>query len=233
MNPFKDQLKFMREGLREFHLTGSLCPTSSKAAKAMLAPLKVNMTPNCRILEVGPGTGSITKEIIPMLEPGMHLTICEINPHFMDYLKKELETLPEFQSRRAQIHFFLGPIQDLDATAPFDCIVCALPFLNFPREILSEIFDKFSDLSHNKTLMSFYQYIGLRKLREVFCSVARKEVSIETNRYIERQLSSRLISKTAVWLNILPISIYTLNMNPELKPALSPSLSHKSSLASH
>lgn len=199
----------------------------------MLAPLRSKMNQNCRILEVGPGTGSITKFIIPLLQPGMTLTICEINPNFMQYLKAELEQMPAFQERRDQIDFFLGPVQDLSAEKQYDLIVCALPFLNFPITLLDEIFDKLTNLSHSNTLMSFYQYMGLKRMRDLFSGFAKKQTSLAATQYIERQLCARQISKSEVWFNVLPICVYTLNMNPELQPALSPCLSTESTLANN
>ncbi len=233
MKLIKNQIAFLKEGLLEFKSTGSLFPTSTKAALAMLAPLRSKMTQNCRILEVGPGTGSITKHIIPLLQPGMTLTICEINPNFMQYLKTELEQMPDFQARRGQIEFFLGPVQDLSAETQYDLIVCALPFLNFPIALLEEIFEKLINLSHNNTLMSFYQYMGLKRIRDLFSGLAKKQASIAATQYIERQVCARQTNKSEVWFNILPICVYTLNMNPEIQPALSPCLTAKSTLANN
>ena len=60
----KSELTFLRGALQQFKNTGSICPTSRFAAEAMLSGL---LDSDKRILEVGPGTGSITKHILKRL----------------------------------------------------------------------------------------------------------------------------------------------------------------------
>ena len=79
----KQNLVFLREFLLEFKTTGACFPTSKWAAQALIKPLRDTKRKPMRILELGPGTGSVTLPILRELREGDTLTICEINPRFM------------------------------------------------------------------------------------------------------------------------------------------------------
>ena len=79
----KENLVFLREFLLEFKTTGACFPTSRWAAQALIAPLREDNRPPKNILELGPGTGSVTMPMLREMRDGDSLTICEINPRFM------------------------------------------------------------------------------------------------------------------------------------------------------
>ena len=150
----KDNLIFLREFVKEFQNTGTCFPTSRKAADELTAPLRGKRAPK-RILELGPGTGSVTFPLIETMIDGDTLSICEINPRFMHELKVKLEADPLYQQRKSQIDFYECPIQDFpEQNEKFDVIVCSLPFLNFEREMVEEIFQKLTRLSNQHALLA-------------------------------------------------------------------------------
>ena len=209
----KSELTFLRGALQQFKNTGSICPTSRFAAEAMLSGL---LDSDKRILEVGPGTGSITKHILKRLDKNRMLSICEINEMFMTFLKKELAQDINFQKNQNNIDFFLGPIQELQSAEPYDYIVCALPFLNFDPQILQEVLEKLVKLSHAGTRMCFYQYLGFKDLGQLLGSEKNKLRVTEVASQLEKFLDKRKLSRQLVWRNVSPIKIYTLSMDPSL-----------------
>lgn len=207
----KNRLLFVTEFFREFDCTGSVCPTSSKAATALTKPLREQRCAK-NVLEVGPGTGSVTVKILRDMRPGDNLTICEINPRFMRELKKRLADNPDFLQHRDQITFFQGPIQELSENQHFDVIVCALPFLNFERAMVAEIFSKLMRLSSKDTVMTYYEYIGLRSLGKVVSFPTQKRRFKELDEFFDDVYSHHLRGRKRVWWNFLPINIYTLDL---------------------
>jgi phosphatidylethanolamine/phosphatidyl-N-methylethanolamine N-methyltransferase len=206
----KENLVFLREFLLEFKTTGACFPTSKWAAQALINPLrKPGRTPK-KILELGPGTGSVTTPIIRELKEGDSLTICEINPRFMKALKEKLETCPDYQRRRHQVFFFEGAAQDLPESTIFDIIVCALPFVNFDLETVQSIFDKLRKISTAETLMTYYEYMGMRKLNEKISSREQRDRVAKVNGFMKDSGSLSHLHRERVWLNLLPINIYTV-----------------------
>src|SRR5438309_7006544 len=90
---------FFRESRRHFRDTGSLLPSSRFLARALIANLRRPRLAG-RILEVGPGTGSVTAQIVRHMVPGDRLDAVEINEHFIDLLQGRLDQEWLFWSHR-------------------------------------------------------------------------------------------------------------------------------------
>jgi phospholipid N-methyltransferase len=206
----KENLVFLREFLLEFKTTGACFPTSRWAANALITPLRETNRDPKRILELGPGTGSVTIPLIKEMREGDHLTICEINPRFMKLLKETLEKESAFRERRHQVTFFEGAAQELPSCDPYDLIVCALPFLNFDLETVQSIFSRLRQLSTPHTLMTYYEYIGARKFNETLGAPSRKERVSQVNGFLRESGQVHNVDHTKVWLNLFPINIYTV-----------------------
>lgn len=206
----KENLVFLREFLLEFKTTGACFPTSRWAAQALINPLRAPDRGPKNILELGPGTGSVTIPLIRELRPGDHLTVCEINPRFMKSLKETLEETEEYRRARHQVTFFLGAAQDLPTDRVFDIIVCALPFVNFDLGTVQSIFSKLREISSPSTLMTYYEYIGVRKFNETVGASDRKERIAEVHDYLKNSGYISYLKHERVWLNLLPINIYTV-----------------------
>lgn len=206
----RENLVFLREFLLEFKTTGACFPTSKWAAQALITPLRNPNRKPMRILELGPGTGSVTIPLIREMRPGDSLTICEINPRFMKLLKETLEREECFHRNRHQIEFFEGAAQEIPVREPYDVIVCALPFLNFDLDTVQQIFSRLRELSTPDTLMTYYEYIGARKFNQTIGAQSRKNRMKEVNGFLRDSGAVRNIDCTKVWLNLFPISIYTV-----------------------
>ncbi|HTK76950.1 MAG TPA: hypothetical protein VL371_16910, partial [Gemmataceae bacterium] len=81
MNFWSDCGTFLKESRRHFRATGALLPSSRFLAKTLAAPLS-GARPPYRILEVGPGTGAVTRAIARRMISGDQLDAVELNPRF-------------------------------------------------------------------------------------------------------------------------------------------------------
>src|ERR1043166_4551462 len=61
--------EFYRQFRAQYGTTGSVLPSSRALARALTRPMRACPTPR-RVLEVGPGTGAVTREIVRTLRPG-------------------------------------------------------------------------------------------------------------------------------------------------------------------
>lgn len=208
----KDNALFVQEFFRSFHSTGSLCPTSRWAAKAMVAPLAEKPAgSNSRILELGPGTGSVTKIILRQMGFGDSLAVCEINERFMEALKRNLNGNPYYDTHKERVSFHCCPMQELPEAQKYDLIVCAIPFLNFDLPLVKELFAKIAALSHENTVMTYYEYIGLRDLGKQLSTNQRRKRMRELDEFIRQIQVSHLQGRKKIFLNVLPIKVYRLD----------------------
>lgn len=206
----KETFLFITNAASSFRDTGSLFPTSRWAAEALTSPLRspgILNRPKRKILELGPGTGSVTVQILKDMRDDDELLICELNPKFMKVLKESLNDNYYYRKHQSRISFFLGPAQDLPENKTFDVIVCALPFLNFDRETASSIFEKIKKLSNDDTLMTYYQYIGLKKLGAL---LPERREKLKKLLPVFQSVSQTHKARKRIWLNMLPIDVFTM-----------------------
>lgn len=206
----KENLVFLREFLLEFKTTGACFPTSRWAAQVLITPLRASNRGPKNILELGPGTGSVTMPLLRELKPGDHLTICEINPRFMKSLKETLEADGDYQKVKNQFSFFLGAAQDLPNDRIYDIIVCALPFVNFDLDTVQSIFSKLREISTPNTLMTYYEYMGVRKFNETLGAPERRDRIAQVHDYLKESGYISYLKRERVWLNLFPVNVYTV-----------------------
>lgn len=205
-----DTLTFLKELPKSFREIGAVFPSSRALAKALTRPVK-NAAGPLRILEVGPGTGPITRQILRFMDPGDTLLICELNANFIARLKKRLEKFPPYRRNRDRVEFFQGPVQELVSSGldgKFDAIVSSLPFSNFQPETVSEILNLFSTLLAPSGAITFYEYVGLRRLNSIMRPAGERARAKAVEEVVDRWVKSWQVSgevrKDFTLLNLPP-----------------------------
>ncbi|MET9293674.1 translation initiation factor IF-2 [Streptomyces sp. NPDC003077] len=74
--------------------TGAVAPSGRQLARALAEPLRARGGAALTVLEAGPGTGSVTRALIPALGPGSHLDAVEPNPRFAARLRHLVQSDP-------------------------------------------------------------------------------------------------------------------------------------------
>jgi phosphatidylethanolamine/phosphatidyl-N-methylethanolamine N-methyltransferase len=199
-----DTVSFMGEFIREFRLTGSLFPTSARAAALLASPLEDRERP-VRVLELGPGTGAVTSAVLARMRAGDALDICEINPRMVEVLQRRLEGLPEYRAHRAQVRIHVCGAQELPPGAPYDVVVCSLPFANFDLPLVEAIFARLRQLSHAETRMTWFEYPELKRLRLLLAGESSPYTAVSG--FLAQQGSQPL---GRVYGNFPPLQAYVL-----------------------
>lgn len=125
---FENEIRFIRVMLDEPKAVGAVLPTSSKLAKKMAR--LANNRAELPVLELGPGTGVITKALLDHNIKPQDLYSIEYSDKFYGFLKKEYPG----------VNFIHGDAFNLKKTfesvdlenKTFDCAISGLPLLNFP-----------------------------------------------------------------------------------------------------
>ncbi len=181
-------LAFYKELSKSFHQIGSVFPSSKSLASVMIRPLEIIQGPR-RILEVGPGTGPFTVEILRSMRSEDQLTICEINSALLKQLRSSLESNQDFLEHRSRVTFIEGPVQQLRAGAAetqFDIIVCGLPFSIFKPEVAEEIMKLFHDLLAPSGHLTFFEYWGFRDIFTFINTPANRRRMRAVDRVIQK-----------------------------------------------
>ena len=165
----KHYVTFLKEFRRTFHTTGAILPSGAQLARATLTPFLRRGKP-ARVLEVGPGTGSLTQEVVRCLRPGDVFDIVELNDRFVELLRHRFATEPAFQRSAGQSTVHHLPIQQFVASEPYDFIMCGLPFNNLPPQLVKDIFRHFHDLLAPGGVLSFFEYLWIRRMSSLLSS---------------------------------------------------------------
>jgi phospholipid N-methyltransferase len=128
-----------------------------------------------RILEVGPGTGAVTVQIIADMRPQDRLVLVERNEQFVAHLTHRLAEIPAAQSLRDRISLVHAAVEDLPDDEPFDLIVSGLPLNNFAVDSVQQILTKLSRLLAAGGTLSFFEYVAVRRAKSLVCSRTDRE----------------------------------------------------------
>ncbi|MBV9583054.1 MAG: methyltransferase type 11, partial [Chloroflexi bacterium] len=132
---FHDRWAFFRLYLREPKVVGVVTPSSKFLARTLTDVAQVT-TANC-VVELGAGTGAVTRTILSRLQPGARLLAFEIVPECLAALHarftdQRLEIIPRSAARLEQ------ELETRDV-ARVASIVCTLPFLDLPDTLSRRI----------------------------------------------------------------------------------------------
>lgn len=126
-----------RQWLRDPLRTASVMPSSRELAAAMLAELPAGAR---RVIELGGGTGALTRALLAHGIPGDALLVLELNEELNAHL----------HARFPQVRIVLGDAQQLLdiagrngflAAGPVDAVVSGLGLLSMPRETQGAILE--------------------------------------------------------------------------------------------
>lgn len=119
---------FIKQFFRTPKSVGSLTPSSKALAESITNDLgKGNQTP--LVVELGPGSGAITKKIIEKLPNLLCYIGIEVNEAFREHLRKHFEGILIIDGSARDIEEHLALVQ-----GKVDVIISGLPFTNIPDE---------------------------------------------------------------------------------------------------
>ena len=125
---FDEEIRFFKGWQRDKLGVGALLPTSSVTARRMADV--IDPASGLPVLELGAGTGVITRAILERGIRPRDLVSIEYAPHFCDMLRE----------RFAEVDIRNGDVFELDTVLAdrrnqmFDCVISAVPMLSFPLE---------------------------------------------------------------------------------------------------
>ncbi|MGW9229927.1 phospholipid N-methyltransferase PmtA [Pseudorhizobium sp. NPDC055634] len=137
---FDEEIRFFKGWIDGPKSVGAILPTSAVTARRMASV--VSPASGLPVLELGPGTGIITKAILGRGVAPENIVSIEYSRDFYRHLKK---TIPG-------VNFINGDAFDLETTLAdwrdrkFDAVVSAIPMLSFPMEkriaLLEDLLDR-------------------------------------------------------------------------------------------
>ena len=125
----REGLGFLKAWARQPKSVGSVWPTSAPMARKMAGV--IDLSSGLPVLELGPGTGTITKAILDTGLADERLWALEYSHEFAARLKARHPAVHVTEGDAFELLKSLGPA----APRQFDCAISALPLLNFPLQM--------------------------------------------------------------------------------------------------
>ena len=161
-----------------------------------------------RILEVGPGTGAVTRRIIADLGPEDRLDLVELNGSFVECLRERFKTDPAFRPAADRVRVLHCSVEQLPADAAYAVIVSGLPLNNFAAEEVRNILAGLLRLLEPGGTLSFFEYIALRRLKALVSRRSERTRLREIGRIEGDLLRDHEIRRDWIWLNVPPAWVH-------------------------
>lgn len=198
-------LRFLRQTFKDYYHVGAIAPSSRALARALARSLEERPPSGpMRVLEVGPGTGALTRGILEQLRPGDSLVLCEINPDFAAHLDHRFATDPEFSQWKNATEIICKPVEELATTHSFHHIVCGLPFNNFQPDTVRMIFAKFDALLQTNGTVNFFEYVAIRRIKRLVASRAERERLEHVEAVLKKLIANHQFRQQLVLWNLPP-----------------------------
>jgi phosphatidylethanolamine/phosphatidyl-N-methylethanolamine N-methyltransferase len=204
-----DYRVFLGEFVRSFHSTGAILPSGRSLARALARHVRQGRGPR-KILEVGPGTGAVTRWIIDGLDASDTLDLVELNEAFVRRLEERLKHDPLFQPAADRTTIHHRPIEELPGEGTYDLIISGLPLNNFAAENVQEILTVMTRLLRPGGTMSFFEYVGVRPLRSLISGAAERKRLRGVGDAIASARQGRSIGRNLVLPNVPPAWVHHL-----------------------
>jgi phosphatidylethanolamine/phosphatidyl-N-methylethanolamine N-methyltransferase len=206
---------FFREFLRDFHHTGAVLPSGRFLARAMARGLAAPGRPPWRVLEAGPGSGSVTRAIAQAMRPGDRLDLVEINPRFAEMVRARIAADASFAPVRDSIRVIVSPVQELPGESEYDAVVSGLPLNNFAEDEIRSIFAAFARLLKPGAPLVYFEYALVRKLKSPFTARPERERLARIDKVLGEYIARHQTACETVLVNVPPALVRTLRLKPE------------------
>ena len=224
----RDYRVFLKQFFQHYHTTGSVLPSSGSLAKSLCryvgtsdrASSNGSLGGNPReVLEVGPGTGAVTRRLVQRMGGQDRLTLVELNVDFVRHLRERFDHEPAFQNVAGRTQIVHGRLEDLPQEPRFDLIISGLPLNNFTVGEVEKILDHFQRLLKPEGTLSFFEYIAIRKVKSLVSRSEGRARLRGIGRALNRVLDTQEIKRDWVWPNVPPAWVHHVQFKPELGPA--------------
>jgi len=197
--------QFIRGYLKNPTVVGAIAPSSRALAMALCAPFAHALEP-ARVLEIGAGTGAVTRYIAEIFRDNDRLDVCELQPDFVETLRRDVLTLPRLAAGVAEgrVRVLQAAVQTLTTKDDYDFVICGLPFTAFA---LRDVRDAFATIRRSLKpggTMSYFEYLAMRRTYRLFALGPPRARIRSVSAFLSRNIRAHQFDGHAVLANFPP-----------------------------
>lgn len=189
-----EQRRFMAAWLRNPVKIGAIAPSSKGLSKAMLTGLGY-IPEDTAIIELGPGTGAVTEQLLTRLQPQQIISI-----------ERDAELAQQLNDRWPQLQVINASAEALALHIPKDIaiagIISSLPLLNFPTALRLAIVKACFSVCTIEAAFIQFSYGASSPITQDIC----KDLNLRTERLQK------------IWLNAPPATVWRYTRDTTTHP---------------
>jgi phosphatidylethanolamine/phosphatidyl-N-methylethanolamine N-methyltransferase len=199
---------FFKQFLTSYHTTGAILPSGRSLCNALARFVRDGNKDARQILEVGPGTGSVSEYIVAAMGSADRLDLVELNDQFVRCLQDRLESDAVFRPVAGRCRLLHCPVQELRGDEPYDLIISGLPLNNFSVADVEEIVGVLTGLLRPGGTLSFFEYMAIRSIRALFSGHKQRIRLRGISQVLGTLLAKHEIRRDWIWWNVPPAWVH-------------------------
>ncbi len=201
----REHWRFLTSYLRKPDVVGAIAPSSQALAAALCEPYRRFRGP-AKVLEVGAGTGAVTRHLGSLLGEEDELDICEIHTDFADILEHDILNGAGFVRSVAagRVRLLRSPVQQLRYENRYDFVISGLPLTAFELCDVQDVFGIVRRSLKPGGVFSYFEYVGLRKTSWLLSMGRRRHRIRSVSAYLSRNIRQYQFDRTTVFQNLPP-----------------------------
>lgn len=184
-------VRFIDASLRSPVVTGAIVPSSPALARAMIRGF--DLTNASAVVELGPGTGAFTEDILQKIGPRTTFFALELNTIYARQLRQRFPGLKVYADSAEHI----GPYLAQHGKTKVDYVISGLPWASIPDASQDTILHGILASLRPGGVFTTFGYLPFRLTPN----------AIKFNRKIKRNFSKVEVSEV-VWKNLPPALVY-------------------------
>jgi len=204
-----DHRVFFQEFRRNYQTTGAIAPSSRWLAAALSRYVREPGS-NRHVLEVGPGTGAVTRAIVTALAPGDRFDLVELNDAFVERLRDKFAADPAFQAVADRTRILHQRIEDLPAEPQYDLAISGLPLNNFAVEDVERILAALRKVIKPGGTLSFFEYVAIRRAKGMIGGTSDRQRLQGIAQVLSSLCAAHEIRRDCVLSNLPPAWVHHL-----------------------
>lgn len=185
-------------------IIGAFAPSSGPLAEAMTRFVNHDKQ---RILEVGAGTGAITKAIIKKMSPHHRADVVELIPQLATLLQKRFGHCDKVVISCSDILTYESK------EGSYDLIISSLPFNAFSPDMTKAVIDRLVSLAQAGAILSFFEYRILHGIARFVLPKKRFTDFCQSRSLIEKFIDRFKFDEEVVNMNMPPAVVHYLRIN--------------------
>lgn len=149
-----EHLLMLGRFVRSPRTVGAVMPSSRFLAREIVAGLDLSMA--CRVVELGPGTGVVTRVLAERLGPEAHALAIDIEPAFVATIAARFPRIEAVCASASDLPELLHARDSF----PADHIISGLPFASLPAEVTASILDAVASSLRPGGTFTTFQYVN-------------------------------------------------------------------------